>query len=184
MSPVLIILGMHNNIIILYANNTFGADDINEIPARIRDKSETIDTFIDNVEVAVDTGITDEVGGEIVEKINGVTAETNNLSQPKQSNLQVVHAEAVFQNSPFLNLLQDDLLSLEKFILSEKHLQNNIAKIDFQVITNTLVAVKIHVKTSNLWENARPYIWKHLGGENYWTRGNGTKVQLVKIHVK
>ena len=34
----------------------------------------------------------------------------------------------------------------------------------------------------HLWEGARSYIWQHLGGDNTWTRGDGTKITLVKIH--
>ena len=90
----------------------------------------------------------------------------------------------MFQNSPNLNLLQEDLLSLEKFIFNQQHLQNNIGRLEFEVIAKWRVYVRLHVKNAKLWEGARPYIWKHLGGDNYWTRQNGTEIKLSRIHVK
>ena len=38
---------------------------------------------------------------------------------------EITNAEAVFQNSPNIYLVQKDLLSLEKFIFNQQHLQNN-----------------------------------------------------------
>ena len=77
-----------------------------------------------------------------------VDANMNDESAVKESDeITIVHAEAIFRNSTYLNLMQDDLISLEKFILCEKHLQKNIAKIDYQVISNVKVGVQIDFQT-------------------------------------
>ena len=96
----------------------------------------------------------------------------------------VVHATAEFENSPFQQLVQEDLASLEKFLSSEDHLRNNIMKVEFEVTAKWKVNVRLHVKRTNLWEGPRSYIWKFLGGQNFWDRQNGTKIRLVRIHEK
>ena len=42
--------------------------------------------------------------------------------------------------------------------------------------------IKLKVDSSQLWESARSYIWKHLGQE--WKLGDGTSVTANRIHVK
>ena len=96
----------------------------------------------------------------------------------------VVHATAEFENSPMTDLVQDDLTSLQKFLFSEEHLLQNISRSEFEIVSKWKVNVKLYVRTSKLWEGARSYIWKHLGDQNFWSRGNGTKIRLKRIHVK
>ena len=79
----------------------------------------------------------------------------------------VVHATAVFENSPFSNLVQDDITSLEKFLCSEEHLKKNIMRIELDVGHNWEVNTKLYVRQRNLWEAPRSYIWKFLGGQNF-----------------
>ena len=109
-----------------------------------------------------------------------------------ESDITVVYATAIFEDSPFETLLQEDYSSLQKFILSEEHLVKNICHLESQHLSSRelrlcsfkhTLEIKIHVKCSNLWEHARAYIWKHLGRGDY-KRSNGTRIQLVKIHVK
>ena len=42
-----------------------------------------------------------------------------------------LHALAAFENSPNVNLEQEDVNSLERFIYSEKHLKDNISGVKF-----------------------------------------------------
>ena len=105
-------------------------------------------------------------------------------SDYRENDITVVHAVAHFENSPYSTLVQDDLQSLRKFILSEKHLEKNVGKVEMEVVSRWEVSVQIWVFKSNLWEGARAYIWKHLGGENLWDRQNGTRIKLHRIHVK
>ena len=98
--------------------------------------------------------------------------------------LVIVLATAEFENSPLQNLVQEDLASLEKFICSEEHLQKNIARIEFEVVSEWKVDVKLHVIRKNLWEGPQKYVWKFLGSQNFWDRHNGTKIRLKRIHVK
>jgi hypothetical protein len=96
----------------------------------------------------------------------------------------IVHALAAFENSPNLNLDQEDVKSLRRFIYSEKHLKENISGVEFFAKSKWEISVKIHVLTTRLWEGPRNYIWKYLGASNFWSRGNGTKIRLSRIHVK
>ena len=106
--------------------------------------------------------------------------EVYNNAEAKSANIVVVHAIATFENSPNDTLGQDDIISLQKYIHSEEHLQRNISKVELQQISRWEVSTKLFVLTNNL----RSYVWKHLGGQNFWDRSNGTKIKLVKIHVK
>ena len=88
------------------------------------------------------------------------------------------------ENSPFMYLTEDDINSLRNFITSEEHLQRNIIRTELERVSKWEISVKMFVSTSKLCEGARPYIWKHLGGSNFWTRSNGTVIKLERIHVK
>ena len=77
-------------------------------------------------------------------------------------------------------------------MLSEKYLQTNIQDIKTSLLTSRRtngglflhsVAVKIAVRTKNLWEQPKSYIHKHLDkSKNDWLRSNKTRITLVKIH--
>ena len=96
----------------------------------------------------------------------------------------VVHAVATIESSPFTDLTEDDIKSLMNFIVSEQHLERNILKTEFERLSKWEIAVEIYIDNSRLWEEARPYIWKHLEGSNFWTRSNGAVIKLSRIHVK
>ena len=112
---------------------------------------------------------------------------------PKQiPEIVTVHATAVISDC------QDEILtpeygeSLRKFLFSEDHMTRNIQSFDTEIIssrkmrTNLIthcVSLRIHVRTSGLWDSPRKYIWKHFS-DNEYTKANGSKINLVKIHVK
>ena len=103
----------------------------------------------------------------------------------------IVYATAMIEDSPYVTLVAEELDSLSRFIASKEHLLRNIADVEFVHLSSRelrskykhTVEVKIHVRTANLWEGARKYVWKHLGDDT-WTRTNGTKMNLVRIHQK
>ena len=45
------------------------------------------------------------------------------------------------------------------------------------------IEIKLYVNTKKLWENARSYIWRHFG-QDEWENRDGTKLTLNKIHMK
>ena len=57
---------------------------------------------------------------------------------------EITNAEALFRNSPNIYVVQKDLLSLEKFIFNQQHLQNNLGRLEFEVIAKWRVYVKLH----------------------------------------
>ena len=95
-----------------------------------------------------------------------------------------MHAVGTFRNSRNIALSQDDIISLEKYIYSEEHLKRNITNVEFDQVGHWEVQARLFVLKDNLWEGARSYVWKHLGGQNCWERSNGTKIKLERIHVK
>ena len=99
---------------------------------------------------------------------------------------------AVFEDSREEILTQDDFNSLEKILLGARHLTENILKISAGQQTNRkfrtglfkhTLELRILVKTGKLWESPRSYIWKNLE-QDMRTKRNGTKLKLVKIHVR
>ena len=102
-----------------------------------------------------------------------------------------IKATAIIEDSPNVTLASDEIESIYRFIASKDHLIKNIADAQVTHLSSRefrnqkykhTVGVRIIVQTGNLWEGARSYIWRHLGGDNAWTRGDGTRITLVKIH--
>ena len=94
--------------------------------------------------------------------------------------VKIVHAVARVENSPYTEVTQDDVNSLERFIFSEEHLKKNIVKALFQPLSKWEISVQLHVDRTSLWENPRSYVWKHFGGTNFWDRNNGTISSLSR----
>ena len=111
-------------------------------------------------------------------------------SAPPPMEFGIVCATAVFECCPHDQLQEDDLESLNRFILSENHLKQNIVKVNFESLstrsfrnnffTHTL-SVELHVLFEKLWELPVTYVSKHLG-KSEWKRSNGTLIKLVKIN--
>ena len=108
------------------------------------------------------------------------------------SEVVIIHGTAVIEDSPFNTFVNEELDSLVRFITSKEHLQNNIKNIEYTHLSTRefrhgkfkhIVALKIHVKTSSLWESPRSYLWRHIGNDT-WTRGNGSTINVTKIHQK
>ena len=143
-------------------------------------------------ERAQDLSISDSVAVDNCEQTQLVIVEDELCSNDiydkevgtEKEELVVVYATAQFENSPYTDLTQDDVLSLERFICSEDHLTRNIANIEIDLKVNLEAEVRLHVRRKNLWESPKSYIWKFLGGDNHWARQNGTKIRMRRIHVK
>ena len=103
----------------------------------------------------------------------------------------LVHATAIIDGSPNESLTNDERNAIVKIVRSKDHLTMNIEHVDYTYLSSRelrskykhTVGLTISVKTCNLWEGARSYIWKHLGRDT-WTLGNGAEVNLVRIHQK
>ena len=140
-------------------------EEINVVDDSVKDTNELAAAEVEIVEMQV------EVDKEVVKESNVKKVET-------------VYAVAEFENLPNGTLMQDDLKSLEKYLFCEKHLEDNIENYEYQVKSNFEVSLKLNVKTDRLWETTRQYLWKHLGGNNYWDRQNGTRIRIKRIHLK
>ena len=154
----------------------------NEATTQVEEETVAEEASIENVEIPGKTSVTDNT---VVEEITDeLCDDADYLETSEKPSVVIVHALAAFENSPNLALEQEDVNSLEKYIYSEKHLKDNISKVELFIQSKWEIAVQIHVITDRLWEGPRQYIWKHLGASNFWSRGNGTKIKLSRIHVK
>ena len=88
---------------------------------------------------------------------------------------------------------KEDLRGIQGIVHRFEHLKQNVARIDFGD-NHTYKSTKSHkfdhsiwitltLKTTYLWENARSYVWKHLG-QNEWKTSDGTRVTMNRIHMK
>ena len=126
-------------------------------------------------------------------QLNESKREDNTIGTVKNLPCATVHATAVFKNCPNAQLTQDDIESLGRFITCTDHLKKNVATVHHDLVFSDgvdmngtfqhSVQVRIVVRTENLWQGARSYLWKHLGNDE-WERSNGTTITLIRIHQK
>jgi hypothetical protein len=110
------------------------------------------------------------------------------VPEPSETN---VNAMGVFENCPDDRLSEEYFVSLRKFILSEKHLEDNISSVKFVRTGSRQIAhqqfvhtmnVQMSVKAGQLSETPLTYIKKHLES-NDWLKGNKTRITLANIHL-
>ena len=111
-------------------------------------------------------------------------------SQSKDTKVSLVFATIVFEESLSSKGLNQHLDAIEQIINSKDHLKRNVVDMSLSKFrswraqnsryTHELPVI-IHVNVSNLWENARSYLWQHLGTSE-WTLEDGVKVSFRKIH--
>ena len=109
----------------------------------------------------------------------------------EDSSFARVYALATF-HSENDHFMETDKAALRNILRSRDHLRKNIAAVSYgPIITNKdytgnfkhSIQIIIHVDITHLWENARNYIYHHLGRED-WVLGNGTVIKLSRIHTK
>ena len=101
-----------------------------------------------------------------------------------------VSATGVFENCPDEKLSDDYYESLRKFVLSEKHLEENISCVNLAHLSSRqlrqkfvhTVKVEILVKVARLREPPLCYLKKHLE-TNDWLKGNKTRITVTKFHM-
>ena len=79
-----------------------------------------------------------------------------------------------------------------RFITQKEHMKKNIENIEYSLLSSRnsegglfrhTVGLKVFVKTVNLWETPRSYIFRHVG-QDTWQRGNGSDIRILRIHQK
>ena len=81
-------------------------------------------------------GETEKVS-EVVEKESDPVEDVD-----KDNVVKIVHAVARVENSPYIEVTQDDVNCLERFIFSEEHLKKNIVKALFQSLSKWEILYK------------------------------------------
>ena len=164
-----------------------------QVKDKMTEKKEiSVEETIDNVkEDTFDKGATEEIDN--VDESSAKTSKENNAPTNEIKNIPldaVVHATVLLENSPQFQVTQSYLNLISQLIDSKEHLQRNIKTFRFGNITNLecgnnvykhQVQVILEVKSSQLWESARSYLFRHLG-TNRWTLQDGTEVSMVRIH--
>ena len=93
-----------------------------------------------------------------------------------QPEVVVIHGTAVIDNSPFNLLAQEEVESISRFITQKEHMKKNIENIEYSLLSSRnsegdlfrhTVSLKVFVKTVNLWETPRSYIFRHVGQDAF-----------------
>ena len=172
------------------------AEEVDKVKAEESVQNVVSDVSADATEEVVEVQVendTKQAAFENVVQVNEVGNETNPdtikseqldkiLSAKNEPEEAIVHAEVSFGNSPNSSLSQADLKSLEGLIFRQNHMKENIRKMEYgkyfsnrvknQTFKHT-IEIKLSVNTKKLWENARSYIWRHFG-QDEWTSKDGT----------
>ena len=129
--------------------------------------------------------------------VKTITTETKELSTekewiPARPSVETVFVTAVISHSSSSQVTDSDINYLLRIIRSKEHLNQNIISVDLGSVQSFKensskfehkVQLMVHVKTINLWENSRSYIYHH-SGKDIWTLRDGTEVSLRRIHQK
>ena len=137
---------------------------------------------------------TDDVTEHEIDTIETSDAAKGLKEEPSQPPpIVTVYATAVFGNSSKDRVTEAEIGALSSVLRSKDHLCRNIKYIDYRNIRTTYLEnlrkyehslqVEMDVDTANLWENARSYLYHHLGKDS-WTLGDETNMSLIRIHQK
>ena len=164
------------------------------------ENGETHDSVVVATEEVVNddkTDIVTNVGpdSELVSETQDVGEQVSEEDQPLDNvrpEVIVIHGIATVDDSPFSTLVQEELESIFRFITSKEHMKNNIANIDFNYLSSQhcqggkfrhRVGLQLSVRTANLWETPRSYVFRHAGQDS-WHRANGSIIGINRIHQK
>ena len=107
-----------------------------------------------------------------------------------QAEITTIIATAVISNSNSSQVTTANIGDLSYILKSKDHLCRNISYLNFQNFRTFRlnngnyehsVQIEIGVRTGNLWESARSYIFHHLGRDT-WTLNDGARISMIRIH--
>ena len=168
----------------------------------VQTRNETIlDENVDDADVknVVDGVVASEViessdrKDDLIDKTANLA--TKQLSEdlvPVRPTVETVFATAVISHSFSSKVTESDIDYLLRIIKSKEHLNHNIISVELGSVRSYKekgdkfeheVQVMIKVKTVNLWESSRSYLYHHLG-KDIWNLRDGTDICLRRIHHK
>ena len=133
----------------------------------------------------------------VKENFDDVKAIASMSSQSEESvrarpAVETVFATAVISHSLSSQVTDRDINNLLRIVRRKEHLNQNIVSVDIGSVKSYNekgnkfehnVQMMIHVKTVNLWESSRSYIYHHMG-KDIWDLQDGTEISLRRIHQK
>ena len=144
------------------------------------------DNMVDNSSTAkVDCKNTLETVGERPGGMNEKTGSKND-----DNSLVRIFATAEIRNSSKSQLTDSEFKALKDILGSKDHLRRNLRNIRYENYDSYqehrngwqfYLPLIIDVDTAPLWENARSYVYHHLGRDS-WELSDGTLIRLIRIH--
>ena len=106
-------------------------DESNEASIQVQKETGAEEAPTENAKVPGDTTV---INNAVVEEITDeICNDAEYLETSEKPRVVIVHALVAFENSPNLDLEQEDVNSLEKYIYSEEHLKDNISRVELFV---------------------------------------------------
>ena len=126
------------------------------------------------------------------EKAGNNVLANDNSKKGGESEIATIFATAVISNSNSSQVTPENISALSSILKNKDHLCRNISYLNYRS-HGTLrlsngnyehsVQIEMDVKTGNLWESARSYIYHHLG-RDVWTLNDGPSISILRIHQK
>lgn len=164
--------------------------DISEIEAEEVVSEETDGkTTVDSKDVEQILKEETESGEAETKSDKAKSSEIPGLNKPADA---LVYGTVDLESSPYNQVTRSQIDSVSKIIDCKEHLQRNISDFEFGKISSWnsghqrykhQIQLIIQVKTAQLWESPRSYLWRHLG-TSVWTLEDGTQVSISRIHQK
>ena len=175
----------------MHSNETQLAEEVEVSSPDIEVQSEVIDNNgLQNNAIAGTAAIENDIQNKVTKIEQIVEKADGGAIAP--SEIVVIHAHAIIENSPNSVFVNDEWGSILRFLASKEHLRKNIADVKCCNSTSRelssglfshMVKIEILVRTGSLWETPRSYIWRNIG-QDTWERGNSSSVKLTRIHQK
>ena len=166
-------------------NEEFSDEIENKMSETVIEENEVLEEVS---EIVADTEVQEEVSETVADATTAKPNLENNVPP-----IVTINATAVIDNSPNNTLKNEDVNSIVKILKNKEHLANNIVDAEYSYLSTRefrhqkfkhTVGLAIFVKTCNLWEGARSYIYtiyRHTGRDS-WTLRNGSEINITRIH--
>ena len=124
---------------------------------------------------------------QIDEKKDTINA-NQDQTKPKEA---IIYATVVLDSCQQNQVTWKNFDSVSQIIDSKEHLRQNIEHFEFGNMSSSdidnrqfkhQIQAVLKVKTYQLWESPRSYLWRHLGKNSTWTLEDGTEVSIIRIH--
>ena len=132
---------------------------------------ETNNTIEENISENTDSNVVSKGLGKSDLSSDSNSNDNDVKTEHRNENVVVIYATGIIEDSPYNHLTENERIAMLKIMSSKDHLVRNILDVhiihistrEIRGLYNHTADIKIFVKTGNLWESPRSYLWKLIG---------------------